>query len=153
MNRLNDFFSSENFRWMKFDSALILFIVFLFSCAQKSNDHSLCDSLSNQKININPDTLENPIIPDTAEKGPVKKVVVKEDTVTHYPRGKNIFYFQTYKYELTGKLSKETFYDDSKKTFYMLNLDQGINVIIRPGEENLPLHDFDALTYVVKKLE
>jgi hypothetical protein len=144
---------------MRSTSIIIFLFICLSSCTQKSHDHSLTDNLKEKKINIDSDTLKNTV----NSKDTTKKESAEEDTLTQNPPDKNTLYFQPYKYKLTGRLSTETFYDSSdngdhtsrgdKETFYVLNLVHSVNVIVHPGDENKPLHDFDPPTMGIKKLQ
>ena len=143
---------------MKSISTAAFLFLFLCSCTQKSPDRSLNDSVKEKKININPDTLKTTINKDT-----IKKETAEADTLVQHPPGKNTFYFQPYQYELTGILTAEMFYGppnfgdspstDAKETIYMLNFAHRVNVVICPGDEDKPIHDFDAPTMGIKKMQ
>jgi hypothetical protein len=147
-----------NIHLMKSISTAVFFFAGLCSCTHRSSDHSLNDSLEKEKIIIHTDTLKSTI----NNKDTVKKEIAEEDTITQNPPGKNTFYFRPYKYKLTGRLSVEHFYDatdpkdtaaSEKETYYALNLVHSINVIVHPGDEDKPLHNFDSPTMGIKKIQ
>jgi hypothetical protein len=144
---------------MKPISITFFLFICLCSCTQKSPYHSLNDTLKEKKGNVDSDTLKSTL----THVDTTKREITEEDTTTQNPPGKNTFYFQPYKYIFTGRLGIETFYDSSdpndtttrgeKETYYVLNLINSVNVIVCPGDEGKPLHDFDSPTMGIKKMQ